>query len=98
MCREVVVLLFVWWWRTKRSLLFLPHPRIGPSQSAEGVWPGERVWLKGGSEAKGEEFVGFAERRLACVLRRANERGNEGFVKRVLVSRSEQTREETKAS
>ena len=48
--------MFVRWWRTERSLLFLPHPGIGPAQSAE------RVWLKRGSDVKGEEFVGFAER------------------------------------
>ena len=66
MCREVYEAVLSsdwWWWRTERSLLFLPHPGIGPSQSAEGVWPGERVWLEGGSDAKGRGFlVSFAER------------------------------------
>ena len=32
------------------SLLFLPHPGISPAQSAE------RVWLKRGSDAKGQSF------------------------------------------
>ena len=74
-CRELkkAVLLFVRWWRTERSLLFLPHPGIGPSQSAEGVWPGERVWLEGGSDAKGRGFWS-ASPREACSKERKKEK------------------------
>ena len=104
-CREVVVLLFVRWWRTERSLLFLPHPGIGPSQSAEGVWPGERVWLEGGSDTKGRGFGRFRrERRARGTKEKTKGKRSSQFGKLqslgegVLVCRSSERSERTKAS
>ena len=91
-------MLFVRWWRTERFLLFLPHPGIGPSQPAEGVWPRERVWLEGGSDVKGEELWSVF-RREACSKERKKEKLGEKRISvwknsRVLEACSESLRSE----
>ena len=43
---------------------------IGPAQSAGRVWPGERVWLERGSDAKGRSFSRFSPREGVCRQRK----------------------------
>ena len=61
-CKRLLFYCFVRWWRTERSLLFRPHPGIGPSQSAQGVWPGERCGEREEVTRRGGVLFGFAER------------------------------------
>ena len=78
-----------------------PLQMIGPVQSAGRVWP------KRGGGAKGRSFVGFRREKACSCVEGANERANEELVnnfslaevqklqsvERVLVCRSERTRE-----
>ena len=61
----------------KREVPLIPSPSwISPSQSAEGVWPGERVWPREEevTQRGGSVLVGFAERGVLVERKGRNER------------------------